>query len=120
MELINMIFYALIIGLIPAIIGYKKGHSFWGWWFGGTIFFVVALPWVIIAAADEDELARRKGLKKCGNCAEFIKPEAKVCRFCNTPNKPAKPIDNFVTYPECGAESEIDSAVCSECGGMMP
>ncbi|ASM76021.1 hypothetical protein VITFI_CDS0242 [Vitreoscilla filiformis] len=32
------------------------------------------------AAIEQQQLA--EGLKKCPHCAELIKPDAKVCRYC--------------------------------------
>lgn len=34
----------MLLGLIPALIAYKKGRNFFDWWFFGTSLFVIALP----------------------------------------------------------------------------
>ena len=66
-----------LIGLIPASMAHAKGRSFFGWWVYGALLFIVALPHALLAKPVEG-----KGLKRCPHCAELIKDEAKVCRFC--------------------------------------
>lgn len=65
----------ILIGLIPAFIAQQKGRSFIGWWIYGAAIFIIALPHSIIV--------KTKGVKKCPYCAEDIKNEAAICKFCN-------------------------------------
>lgn len=81
----EVIFFAALLGLIPAKIASDKGRSFVLWWFFGAMLFIVALPCSIflkkdIKAIEQEQLS--SGLRKCPYCAEMIKPEAIVCKHC--------------------------------------
>jgi hypothetical protein len=76
---------ALLIGLIPAFIAQNKGKSFVLWWIYGALIFIVALPHSLIMKADQHSIENQQlseGMKKCQFCAEMIKQDAKVCRYC--------------------------------------
>lgn len=82
----EFILIAILIGLIPAAIARSKGRSFVGWWIYGALLFIIALPHSLIMKSDpkaiEAQALTTGDMRKCAHCAEIIKREAKVCRFC--------------------------------------
>jgi hypothetical protein len=97
-ERMEFLLIAVLIGLIPAAIASGKGRNFFLWWIYGAALWIVAMPHSMLLKPDRRELEQRElamgDTRKCPHCAEIIKSEAKVCRFCG---RDVEPIPNPVT-----------------------
>jgi hypothetical protein len=79
MEILALVVVWLVFCGVAAAIAGNKGRS------GVGVFFLSVLlsPLVgLIVASTMAPNANGQGKKKCPDCAEFVQPDAKVCRFC--------------------------------------
>ncbi len=75
MTTFELLILAAFVGLIPAVIAKRKGHSFVTWWIFGGLLLVVALP---LALYQKDKRPR------CPECREIVQQEATRCPHCNS------------------------------------
>lgn len=78
----DVLVLAVVLGLIPAFIAQRKGHSFLLWWFFGAAMFIVALPWVLLMKPDP------RKFRQCPHCQSTISAEATACPRCTRDVRP--------------------------------
>jgi hypothetical protein len=78
----------LLLSIVVGIWNYNRGNSYWiGFFISLIISPIFGAIVVAVTNPNKQKLEQKEleagTLKKCPDCGELIKKEAKVCRFCN-------------------------------------
>ena len=87
MEIIALAFFWLLFSLFAATIASDRGQPWFLVLFVSLVFSpLIGFIAVFLTPKNEEflneKLVKKGVMKKCSNCAEIIKKEAKVCRYC--------------------------------------
>lgn len=82
----TMIFATLItccaFGYVTGHMAEKQGRSFSTWFIGGFLCFIIAFFYLLLSKPSDEAMIASGKYRKCPQCAEVIKADAKVCRYC--------------------------------------
>jgi transposase-like protein len=109
MEFVVLIVWLVLCGAV-AVYAENKGRSGVGFFF--LSLFLSPLVGLVVALAvrpDERRVAAAQGMKRCPECAEFVQPEAKICRFCQ---------HKFTEAEQLAAAGMSAGPPCPKCGSI--
>lgn len=81
----GIIIFWLIMAAIVAMIASSKGYSGGGWFVYGLLIWPIALVHILVTTTTgkaTEQKAIASGGKRCPRCAEVVREQAEVCRFC--------------------------------------
>ena len=73
----------VVLGFVTAKIAESKGRPFGTWLIYGFICFPLAILYLTVSKPSDETLVDSGEYRKCPFCAEVVRSEAKVCRYCN-------------------------------------
>jgi hypothetical protein len=118
MEVLVVIAWLVLCGAVAVYAG-NKGRSGVGFFF--LSLFLSPLVGFVVAVAvspDENKVAFTQGKKRCPECAEFVQPAAKICRFCHHNFAEEKPAEPLTEAEQLAAAGMSAGPPCPKCGSV--
>ena len=72
----------LTFAVAPAVLAARRGRTGVGWYFVSLLISPLLAFVLLLVLPNLEEDERRAMMRKCPACAELVRPEAKICRFC--------------------------------------
>jgi predicted amidophosphoribosyltransferase len=129
--LVVMIGIGAIVAVITAKDAGKRGMNEFGWGIGVFLAMIFFLPLYLIVRKPvlrtviEQEQLESGNARKCPFCAEVIKAEAQVCRFCGRElvnvdggtqsSRLVGRLEKPFVCAKCGAEIRNSQGICVHC-----
>lgn len=106
-----LVVWLLVAGVLFAVIGSEVGRRKGLQGAGFVLGFLLGPIGVLIVGvmtpsqATLDDARRAEGFRRCPFCAEMIRPDAVVCRYCqrDVPNVEPRPVDESPPYWQRGS-----------------
>lgn len=88
-----LVIWSIMAGVV-AMVAVSKGRTGWKWFLYGFAIWPIALVHILVTHRStvvvEARAIQAGQAVKCPHCAELIKPEALVCRFCSRDVSPRR------------------------------
>ena len=72
----------IVLGFVTAKIAVSKGRPFSTWLIYGFLCFPLAILYLAVTKPSDETLVDSGEYRKCPFCAEIVRREAKLCRYC--------------------------------------
>lgn len=120
MVVVLFLIQAVIFGCFCAYVARQKGLVSGNWFFLGFLFSILALIALIAipnGTLPQNSRSINDSMRKCQFCAEMVKAEAKICRFCQH-ELPLLPTQENTVSVSSAPQSKIFSSgnwICVKC-----
>lgn len=120
MNSLSLLVWSIIFAVIATIVASAKGLSLGKWAAIGFILGPIGVIWSLVTPKNEAAIAKRQveagEMKVCPFCAENIKVDAAICKYCGEEQPPIDPnlLEKWVCT-HCKAICKGSQSICWVC-----